>query len=160
MANKDQSRGFEPWGELLRANEYVTSAIVYPGDMVKMGNDGKVAPCAASDSSVGVALCYAASGANVLIADDPQQLFIGQADDATIDAQTDLGLNYNITVGTASTLYKRSAMEVDASTQATDSTLPLRVIRINRAIDNALGDQVDVVVQINKHQLAANSEGL
>jgi hypothetical protein len=161
MANKDQSRGFEPHGRLKHAGDYQAGATIYAGDMVKLKADGTVEPSAAgAAASIGVALNYATSGNTVLVADDPDQEFVGQADDSTIDAQTDINMNYNITVGTASTLFKRSAMEVDASTQATDSNLPLKVLKIKPRIDNALGDQVDVVFKINNHQLSAGTEGV
>jgi hypothetical protein len=160
MANKDQVIGFRPHGKVRSAESYVTSAIVYPGDLVRFGSDGLLAPCAASESACGVALSYAASGGNCLVADDPDQKFIVQSDDSTVDAATDLGLNYNITVATASTLFKRSAMELDGSTGLTDSTLPLRLLGIQRTIDNALGANVDVIVRINNHQLGNVSVGL
>jgi hypothetical protein len=161
MANKDQSRGFEPYGRLRKTGTYQAGGTVYPGDMLKLSSGGQVVQCAAgAAASIGVALSYATSGNDVLVADDPDQEFVGQADDATIAAQTNINLNYNITVGTASTIFRRSAMEVDASTGATDSNLPVKVLRINPAVDNALGDQVDVVFKINNHQLSSSTEGV
>lgn len=159
MANKDQVVGLRPQGKVRSAEEYTTSAIVYPGDLVKLGADGLVAPCAASDAACGVALSYAASGGKCLVADDPNQKFVVQSDGSTVDAATDIGLNYNITVGTASTLYKRSAMELASSTGATDSILPLRLLGVQRNVDNALGAAVDVIVKINNHQLGNKIEG-
>lgn len=161
MANKDQVKGLEPIGRIRHTAIYVAGGTVYPGDIVTMGSGGTVAAAAAgTTANIGVALNYATSGNDVLVADDPVQEFVVQADDATIAAQTNLGLNYNITVGTASTLYKRSAMACDASTSATDSNLPLRVLRILPAIDNTFGDKVDVVVQLNNHQLGKATVGL
>jgi len=160
MANKDQIVGFRPHGKARSAQSYTTSAVVYPGDAVKMDNAGLVTPSGAGDTIFGVALSYAASGGTCLVCDDPDQQYIVQADDGTVATQAAVGLNYNITVGTASTLYKRSAMELDASTGATDSTLPLRLLAVQRGIDNALGANVDLIVKINKQQLAPGSEGL
>lgn len=161
MANKDQIVGLKPVGKIISLQEYVAGAVVYPGDLVKIANDGQVAPCAAGDSAIGVAMSYASgAGVKMLVADSPDQRFIVQADDATIAAQTNLGLNYNITVGTASTLYKRSAMQLDSSTGATDSVLPLRALRLFPQIDNAFGSKVDVEVKINNHQLGNKIEGL
>lgn len=154
MANKDQNTGFRPFGKVRAANPYLTGGIVYPGDLVKLDSNGAVVVCAAGNASaLGVALSYAASAGTVLVADDPAQLFVCQVDDATVDAQTDINLNYNITVGTASTLYKRSACEIDGNTGVTDSDMPIKILRISPAIDNALGDQVDVVCKINNHAL-------
>lgn len=160
MANKDQIVGFRPYGKTRSAQSYTTSAVVYPGDAVKMDNAGLVTPATAGSVILGVALSYAASGDQCLVCDDPDQQYVVQADDGTVSSQSAIGLNYNITVGTASTLYKRSAMELDASTGATDSTLPLRLLGVVRTIDNELGANVDLVVRINKQQLGANTEGL
>jgi hypothetical protein len=161
MANQDLPQGFKPYGQIKSVNEYVAAGAIYPGDMVKLDNAGKVAQCAASNASIGVALSYASGdGQKVLVADDPDQRFIGQADDGSVDVQSDLNLNYNITVSTASTLYKRSAMEVDGSTGATDSTLPIRVLQVEKSINNALGSNVDVIFVINDHQLKKGSEGI
>jgi hypothetical protein len=155
MANLDQPKGAEPFGPVLRVMEYTAAAATYPGDFVKQESAGKVTPASASNACVGVALSYASGdGQKVLVANHPDQLFRVQSDDATDpDAQTDIGLNYNIVVGTASTLYKRSAMELDGNTGATDSTLPLRLIMIDKAVNNALGANALCVVQINNHQL-------
>lgn len=153
MANADIIDGFKPYGKCLRENPYQAGGTVYKGDLVKQKSDGTVERAAASNAVIGVCMSDGVSGDTVMIADDPNQLLIGQTDDSTVDAQTDIGLNYNITVGTASTRYKRSAMEIDASTQATDSTLPLRLLRIVPAPDNALGDAVKCIVSINNHQL-------
>jgi hypothetical protein len=153
MANADVVLGAKPKGPVLRMSEYVAGAVCYPGDLVKFNADGKVEPITAADASCGVAMAYAAANANVLVADHPDQLFEMQADDATIDAQTDLLLNYQVAVGTASTLYRRSAMEIDGNTGATNSNYPIKVIKVIDRPDNALGEFVKCVVKINNHQL-------
>jgi hypothetical protein len=161
MANKDQSKGLEPAGKVISARIYVAGGTVYPGDVVTMGAAGTVTAAAAgTTANTGVAISYAVSGNDVLVADSPDQEFLVQADDAGVAAQTNLGLNYNITVGTASTLYKRSAMELDGSTGASDSNLPLRALRLANTVDNAFGDQADVIVKLNNHQRAPSSVGL
>lgn len=162
MANKDQIVGLKPVGKIISLQEYEAGSVVYPGDLVSMASDGQVDAAAAGTSAIiGVAMSYASgAGVKVLVADSPDQRFVVQADDAAIAAQTNLGLNYNITVGTASTLYKRSAMQLDSSTGATDSNLPLRALRLFPQIDNAFGSKVDVEVRINNHQLGNKIEGL
>lgn len=161
MANKNQITGLRPVGQVMSANEYEAGSVVYPGDLVKLAADGQVDPCAASEAALGVALSYAsAAGVKILVADHPDQRFVVQADDNSVSAQAALALNYNITVGTASTLYKRSAMQLDASTGATDSVLPLRALRLWPQIDNAFGDKADVEVKINNHQLGNKIEGV
>lgn len=160
MANQDRPRGFEPYGRVLRSNEYDAGAICYPGDLLKLKSDGTVEPSAAGAAqSMGVALSYAASGGKVLVADDPDQLFIGQVNGASVDAATDLNLNYDISVGTASTLYRRSMMEIAHASGATDSNLPLKVLRISKEVNNALGADVDVVFLINNHAFKGGGIG-
>lgn len=153
MANKNIVRGAEPVGEVHSLQIYKAEAICYPGDFLKKHASGTVTPAAAGDAIVGVAMHYAAAAAEVLVADDPDQVFMIQSDDATEPAaQTALGLNYDIVVGTASTAYRRSAMQLDGSTGATTATLPLRLIRIDRAVDNAFGGNAKCIVRINNHQ--------
>lgn len=161
MANKNQPIGFEPFGEVLRATEYIAAAAIYPGDLLTKDAGGKVKAAAATEAAIGVALTYAAAdGAKVLVADHPDQRFVVQADDATIDAQTDIGLNADIVAGSPNTTYKRSGMQLDASTVAVTQALVVKVQEVQKRIDNALGDKVNVVVSINQHQLAHNTAGI
>jgi hypothetical protein len=161
MANKDMVVGFVPHGKIESLREYTAgSNPIYPGDLVRMNASGLIDPCAASDSAIGVAMNYCAASGKVLVCDGIDQKFMVQADDATIDAQTDIGLNYDIVVAAANTTYKRSGMELDASTQATTNTLPLRLLAVDKQIDNALGANVKCIVKINNHQLGNASVGL
>lgn len=161
MPNKNQPIGFEPFGEVLRASEYTAASAIYPGDLVTKDAAGKVAVAAATNAALGVALSYAAAdGAKVLVADHPDQRYVVQADDATIDAQTDIGLNADIVAGSPNTLYKRSGMQLDASTVAVTQALVIKIHEVAKRIDNELGDKVDVVVSINQHQLAHNTVGV
>ena len=157
MANKDLVKGAEPFGRIYELQSYKAESTIYPGDFVKKNANGTVEPAAAAGAVVGVAMTYAAAGSDVLVADHPDQKFIVQADEADLDAQTDIGLNYDIVVGTASSTYKRSGMELDSSTGATTATLPLKLVAISRAVDNALGANVKCVVRINNHQNAAST---
>lgn len=153
MANKDMVKGAEPMGRIERIEVYKAESAVYPGDFVKKNAAGTVEQAAAGDALIGVALTYAAAGAEVQVADHPDQLFVIQSDDATEPAaQTAVGLNYNIVVASANTTYKRSGMELDGSTGATTATLPLKLVRLDRSVDNAFGANAKCVVRINNHQ--------
>lgn len=152
MANADIVVGAQPFGRGHQCNVYVAESTIYKGDFVKKNANGTVERAAASDALLGVALSDAAAAGEVLVADHPDQQFMIQADDATINAQTDIGLNYDIVVAAANTTYKRSGMELDASTQATTADLPLKLIRVVSAPDNELGANVKCVVRINNHQ--------
>jgi hypothetical protein len=161
MANKDRPSGFRPKGNSYKAIEYTAGARVFPGDAVHMEADGKVDPAVASEALQGVAVSYAdAVDDKVLVIDNPDQEFVVQADSADINAQTDMGLNYNIVATAGDTTYNQSRQELDGSSGATDSTLPLRLIRLEPTVDNALGSVAEVVVVINNHQLRKQSEGL
>ncbi len=161
MANKDTLQGLAPYGRVKHVGEYTAGATIYPGDMVKLDNAGLLAVCAAGTAScLGVALNYVTTGNKCNVSDDPEQEYTVQCDDGTVAAQTNLGLNYDITVGTASTLYKRSAMQLDASTGVTDSNMPLRAIRLAPAVDNAFGSKADIVVKLNNAQRGNATVGL
>lgn len=161
MANKDQAVGARPYGQIKSQKTYEAGSTVYPGDFVILAADGAIDSAAAGTTPVlGVALNYATVGQKVLVADSPDQKFIVQSDDASVDAQTDIGLNYNITVSTADTLYRQSRMELDGSSGATDSNLPLRLLGVEGSVDNALGANVDCIVKINNHRLGNSVEGL
>lgn len=154
MSNANQPVGFEPAGECLRIREYTADTnAIYAGDCVSLNSNGTVDRSAASSALVGVAMSYSAASGKVLVADHPDQEFKAQADDATIDAQTDMNLNYDIVVGSPDTSYKRSGMQIDASTQATTATLPIKVLRLDPTVNNALGDKAKVICKINNHQL-------
>ncbi len=140
MANPLNQCGARPKGPVLRASTYTTSGIVYPGDCCVLVSDGTVAVAAAGAVTlVGVALSYAASGGEVLIADDPAQRFIMSSDDGTIDAATDFNLNYAITATAGSTAYRISRQRIDGNTGVTDSNYQQKVLKLYPAIKNDLG---------------------
>jgi hypothetical protein len=161
MANKDQPVGFEPYGKIESLREYVAGVTIYAGDLVRMANTGLLARCAAGEAALGVAMNYAAaSGDKVRVCDAPSQQYKVQASSSQINAQTDIGLNFDIVVGSPNTTYKRSGMQLDSSTEGTTATIVLRLLAIDKTIDNALGDKVDCIVKINNHQAANNTVGL
>jgi len=152
MANKDQAVGLKPHGRVLRQRPYVAGSAVYQGDAVALAADGQVDP-ASSGALIGVALSNAAAGEKVIVADEPNQLFEVQADEAI--ALADVGLNADLQGHAApSTAYKRSGMELDSSTKAVDSTLVVQILGIVEQADNeANAVNNDVIVRINVHQL-------
>lgn len=161
MANADRPSGFAPHGEPLRVNSYVSGGAVYPGDAVTQDATGRMAAATAGQVLQGVAVSYAsAAGADILVADHPDQQFIAQADGNDIDAQTDIGQNVDLLATAGNATYKLSRQELDSSTIASDSTLQFRILGIEPAVDNAFGEFAKVVVRINKHQLAHNSQGV
>jgi hypothetical protein len=153
MANKDKPQGLQPKGKALRINAYQAGGTIYPGDAVKLKSDGTVEVAAASNALIGVAGSYATSGNEVMVFDDPNQLFEIQADDATVDAQTDINLNYDLLATAGDSTYRVSRHELDASTQATTGTLPFKLVGLMPTAGEGLGAQAKCIVKINNHQL-------
>lgn len=160
MANADKPRGLRPAERVMRQTPYVADGTIYPGDAVKIEDDGKVVSASASDALLGVAVNYATAGDKIMVLDDPDQKFVVQADDGTALAQTGIGLNYNIVATSGNSSYRQSRMELDSDSGATTSTLPLRLLGFDASIDNAAGEFAECVVVINNHQLRKASAGL
>lgn len=158
MANLDQPQGFRPKGEPKRLNEYVASAACYPGDAVELAS-GKVAPTDGTGALCGVAASYAAAdGDAVMVWDDPDQLFVVQADETEVDNQNDIGKQFPVVATAGNATYRVSRQELDSSLGGSDLDLPLLLLGIEKRPDNALGAQVDCIVKIARHQLG-NVEG-
>lgn len=162
MSNASRAHGLQPYEDIKRVSPYVAGGTIYPGDIVRMGTDGKVAAASAdTNPNLGVSAQYATTGQECKVWDDPDQKFVCQADSggSISIAQTDAGLNYQIVATTGSTAFKQSRQELDASSGASDSNLPLRMLAISPAIDNAAGVQAKVVVVLNNHQRKAGVVG-
>lgn len=161
MANSNRPRGFMCKGTPLRVNAYEAGSACYPGDLVALASDGQVDPVAAGGKILGVCLSYAsAAGAEVLVADHPDQLIIGQVAATEVDAQTDIGNNADIVATAANTTYKASRQAVDGSTLTAAGAAQLTILGIEKRPDNALGGDVDVVCRINEHQFADSFAGV
>lgn len=163
MANVDRASGFQPYEVIESESPYVAGGTVYPGDLVRMNNAGLiVAASADTNPNLGVAAQYATSGQEVKVWDHIDQKYQVQADagGSVSIAQTNCGLNYQVVATGGSTAYKQSRQELDASSAATDSNLPLRMLAIAPAQNNAAGVNAKVIVVLNNIQVKAGSEGL
>lgn len=69
-----------------------------------------------------------ASDALAFVCDDPQALYIVQADESITNSLDIYGKNAAIVQGTVNTTFKASRVALDASTIGTDANLPLRII--------------------------------
>lgn len=158
MANGDRPEGARPYGSVLSVNRYVAAGAIAPGDFLKQDSGGKVIVGTATGALCGVAASYAAAdGDDVLVYDNPNQKFIVQSDDTDPDAQTDIGLNYDLLATAYDSTYKVSRHELDGSTGATTATLPLKLLGIEVRPDNALGASADCIVKINNHQFGSHT---
>lgn len=161
-ANVDRPNGFVPYGPILRVRPYEAAVACLRGDMLnrKSGSASvtgmsEVEPGDASEALIGVALNAAAVGAIVYVADHPDQEFVGQADGAEITTGVDFGLNFNLLATDGAN--GQSAHEIDSSEGATTATHPLKLLRLQPAVDNALGEFAKCIVKINNHQLGSHT---
>jgi len=170
MANLDWARGFVPFrrlgGTCNTVNYYDLGASnpeIGLYDLVERDANGVLIRAQATSTTiVGVAAEYkvANSGGTLAVYDAPDQTYLAQVDDATVNAQTDLDLNYDINVGAVSN--NRSTMEIDGNTQAATATLPIKILRIadvQTEDGNALGANVLVECIINQSILKAGAIG-
>lgn len=81
------------------------------------------------------------------VIDDPYALFEIVAN-GTVTA-TMVGRNADFVVGTASTIFGTSGMQLDVATVATTATLPLRIVGISPRVDNELGDYTILICMMN-----------
>lgn len=163
MANADRKRGLQPYEDALRSSPYSAAGTIYPGDIVRMDNAGLVAAASAdTNPNCGVAATYATVGQEVIVWDHPEQKFVAQQDSggSTNIVQSHAGLNFQIVATTGSTAFKQSRQELDSSTGATDSNLPVRMLAIQPAVGNASGVNAKVVCMLNNHQRKAGVVGL
>lgn len=167
MANPNLPRGFRPYGRLAHVGIYGAGGTIFPGDMVALGAGtasttqyrGEVIASTAGAASVGVALNYATAGQTVRVADDPQQLFVGQASAADFDNNTDLSLNANILATAGSATYKQSRMVIASATLAVTATLDVKVLGFVPRQDgkNEMGGFAELIFKINNHQLSGGT---
>jgi hypothetical protein len=162
MANRDQPNGFIPWGPILRVRPYTAAVAVLRGDMVNRtagsaSTSGRmeVEPGDATEAQIGVALNAAAIGETVYVCDHPDQEFVGQADGADIATGVDFGLNFDLLATNGAN--GQSAHEIDSSEGAATAALPIKVLRLLPAVDNALGANCRCIIKINNHQLGSHT---
>ena len=83
------------------------------------------------------------------VLDDPNQLFLIQADEDIV--QADIGKNADVIGTGGSSTTGLSSMELDSSTIADTAALNLKIVGLWNAPGNELGDFAVVVVKINEH---------
>ena len=83
------------------------------------------------------------------VIDDPNQLFVVQADEDI--ERADLGKNADIIVGTGNTSTGVSANELDSSSINTTAALNVKILSLYDIPDNAFANFALVVVKINEH---------
>lgn len=175
MANVDFPRGFEiirKVGSEAHTVEYFdissSNGAIGKGDLVEMRSDGYAHPAQASSVTIiGTAAEYKAANAGGQIGVnpiDPSTRLRAQVDDNSVAAQTNLGLNYDIVATSPNTTTGQSRMEIDGSTGATTSTLPIKVWRVEATEQygktNTFGEFVVVECSINANALYGGGAGV
>jgi hypothetical protein len=85
------------------------------------------------------------------VLDDPNQLFIIQADEDVV--QADIGQNAAVAYTAGSKVNGVSGVELDSSSILTTNTLVLKIVGLYNIPNNSLGENfTQVVVKINAHQ--------
>lgn len=172
MANVDYPRGFIPIrykdGRKLSVEYFdisSTNAEIAKNDLVERRADGFIHIAQASSISiVGVAAERKAvnSGGTIAVYPAPGLVMHAQVDDATVNEQTDLGLNYNITATVPAN--GLSQMEIDGNTGNTTATLPIYIERVATIVEqgrsNDLGANVLVECVINQSAYNGGGTGI
>lgn len=189
MANVDRPRGAILIGTIDGSpvnggvREYAVdssnSTAIFPGDFVKLEDDGNVAPAAATDSILGVCIGVkvdravaatehpgylpASTAGNVRVAVGKDYIYEIQEDGNATAAV--VGSNADIVAGAGSTTTGLSAHELDSSDATTNDGSPasaqLRIIDYVRKEDNDITlSNAKFVVMINEHQLDLGGTGL
>ena len=95
----------------------------------------------------------------VLVADDPNILFMAQEDSVGNNlAATDVGNNIDLVAGTNSGYL--SGWMIDSSTANTGNTRQLQLMQFLQTPDNAIGTYGRWVVRINNHSYRAGTTGV
>lgn len=164
MANRDQAIGFRAYDGVKRARLYDIDATttMFINDLLNMENDGYPDQAAAADTNIiGAVQSYRTSSAvagTILVYDDPEQLYLAQADGSDFSGQTVCGNNCDIIVGTGSSTTGLSAMEIDSS-EVTAGAANIHLLRKVPTTDNAWGANVDMICSIYEHMYTTAGTG-
>lgn len=189
MANADALFGFRPvnrdgspysGGTLRAVIASGDSTATFIGDAVKLAGSSDtgyptVIQAAAGDPVFGVVVGFDADpddlGAQYRKASTERFCKVATVDNTYFEVQedgvggalaaTDVGLNADFTVGSGSTVYGLSGMELDTSTKATTNTLDLQIVSIVDREDNEIGSaNQTVIVKFNDPQTKAGRTGV
>ncbi len=139
--------GADPTGKYPLCSQYVAAETDVVGVCVGFGDSPKVM---ANVSNLSLRYRVKATDKYIAVVDDPDVIFRIQEDGVTTPvAEASVGLNAEIIVGAGVAATGISGMELDSDTVAATATLPLRILRLDPAEDNALGAYADWLVLLN-----------
>lgn len=130
--------------------EYKTVSLATPGDGNYIG--GVIVGFAPNPDNLSLQYRAASTSRYVLVADDPDLLFVAQEDGDAL-AATDVGRNVSLTSATAGSTYTgRSGWEIDTDTASTEASAQCVIHGLDPAPDNVLGANARWLIRINLHQ--------
>ncbi len=88
----------------------------------------------------------------VAVVDDPQVIFECQEDSSTTFTADAVGNNADLTTESGNTTTGKSTVEIDCSTEATGSTLQIKLMRLVAREDNVLGTYSKWEIMFNQHE--------
>lgn len=192
MANKDAAFGLRPArmmngsAFMNQQNRYRiannASGAIFQGDLVEVLTAGTIGKKAAGETDAALGVfngcrytdpttkketfsnyypgSIAADDIEAFVIDAPDVVYEIQADDTF--PVTDLFGNFDIVVGTGDTNSGMSRTELDVTTGAVTTTLPLKAIDISQDPENSdtSSANTNVMVVINNHLLSGGTAGL
>lgn len=97
------------------------------------------------------------SGVKVAVYNDPETRFVAQTDNGTGTLTAEAGIGLNATLLPGSVSNGRQTTEIDESSGDVVATLPVKILFLEPAVDNAYGEFNRLVFKINNHQLATGT---
>ncbi len=168
MANVDKPHGFDPFGAIKRVNPFTcdtTTTAIFIGDMVAATASGYVAVAAAGDTqlvgpSISYQAVYATAGTyDILLLDDPDQMYFAQSVTGTAPTRANLNLLVDHTAGTGSATTLLSGHELDISNVDGTTNLGFRILDfLSRADNDKTVEHAEMICVMNeaaRHTIAA-----
>lgn len=186
MANADVAYGFKPVnrdgspynGASLRCVFVAADTVAaFVGDAVKLGGTSlngapTVEQAAAGDDVLGVVMSFDADPDNLAaqyrLASTQRYCKVATADSTYFQVQDDgtigitsAGLNADFIVGSGSTIFGTSGMEIDSTTEATTNTLDLQLVApVSREDNDGTAANADWIVKFNVSQSRPGRTGV
>jgi len=155
--------GFVPWGGLKEVRPHLSEAYsatrIFTHDLLAADADGYVDPAAAqSVYIIGSALTPLTSSDSavkeILVACDPLQYFIAQADETDFDEQARIFSTADHVNNTGNTYNYMSKQEIDSDTLAEGAVGGVLLHQLAPLPDNAWGAYCKMIVTICEHQFS------
>lgn len=191
MANIDRPNGLRPIrmldgspynAQIMEYSVDVSNATaIFKGDLIKLEDDGNVAPAGAGGAVLGVCVgvnvdreVAATEHPGYLPATTVGTVLVELGRNVVFEIQEDsvggamvagnVGSNGDVAAGAGSTVTGRSGYELDSSdviaNDASAATATLRVLKLSSRTDNEIGTEAKWEVIINEHQFSDSNIGL